>query len=479
MNHHKYKDEEFRHIMKQKEAVKASTDAREKSLLTFQDGLKDIIPRQKRKHYRKKLRQRFFVTFGSVAAVGIASLIFINYDFVQDDGLLDSGEDENNGEESFIETVEDENEEKQNIILEDVEENEALVERILDRPYFDLNDLNTMSRRQIQNEAFSIYLPYEWSIEEEEEDNIHSTHMTGPDSERIDFILFDRDVSQEQIADNIEETISEITQTEETTVSPEIFNDEFIMKNQIPTVFSSMFPFDYEKTEMYAFIDEESGRFTELYISELFGQPMIYKLDVPLEDKESWTLSWKFFPRMGLTKTPYIIQGTEGELHSQLDRPLEKTVILLEGAASFHEADIELYEIEELGLTSYLPLNIEDERIEHEHFIEFRFTDKDFSENSFYSFGKLKEDFPLEDGKDIMFDAFNIDQAHHEDLGGGGMYGYGYYDGSRHYDIEGYIQLLEISDNWYYKHHHSEREDNNGVMYNTWLDMFTEFIEWE
>lgn len=479
MNNHKYEDEELQYIMKQKETMKASTKAREKSLLTFQDGLEDVIPKQKKKHHRKKLRQRFFVTFGSVAAVGIASLIFINYDFVQDGGLLDSGQDENDGEETFNETVEDENEKKQDIILEDVEENEALVERILDRPFFDLNDLNKMRRHKIQNDKFTIYLPDEWSIEEEEEEHVYSTHMTGPDSERMDFILFDGDVSQEKVTNKIEDTISEITRTEETTVSSEIFNDEFTMKNQIRSVFSTMFPFDKEKTEMYAFIDEEAGRFTELYISELFGQPMLYKLVVPLEDKESWALSWKFFPQMFVHKTPYTFQGTDGELHPQFDRPLEKTVLLNEGVASFRETDIELYEIEELGITSYIPVNIEDERIEHEHFIEFRFTDEDFSKNSFYSFGKLKEDFPLEDGKETMFNAFNIDQAHLEDLGGGNGYGYGYYDGSGDYDIEGYIQLFEVSDNWYYKHHHSEREDNNGINYNRWLDMFTEFIEWE
>lgn len=479
MKNHKNEDEELRYIMKQKETMKATKEAREKSLLTFQDGLKDVIPKRKKKHNRKKIRQRFFVTFASVAAVGIASLILINYDFVQDGGHLDSGIDENDGEETFNEMVEDKNEKKQEIILEDVEENEALVERILDRPIFDYNDLNTMPRQQIQNETFSINLPDEWSIEEDDDDTIYSTHMTGPDSERMDFILFDHDVSQEKITNKIEDTISEITRTEETTVSPEIFNDQFTMKNQIPTVFSTMFPFDNEKAQMYAFIDEESGRFTELYISELFGQPMIYTMGVSLEDKESWALSWTFFSQMRVTKSLYTIQGSEGELHPQFDRPLEKTVILTEGAVSFRETDIELYEIEELGITSYIPVNVEDERIEHEHFIEFRFTDEDFSKNSFYSFGKLKEGFPLEDGKETMFHAFNIDQAHHEDLGGGNGYGYGYYDGSGDYDIEGYIQLFEVFDNWYYKHHHSEREDNNGIMYNTWLDMLVDFIEWE
>ncbi|WP_280771973.1 hypothetical protein [Salipaludibacillus daqingensis] len=479
MNNHRYEDEEFQYIMRQKKTMKASTKAREKSLLTFQDGLKDVIPKQKKKQNRQKLRQRFFVTVGSVAAAGIASLIFINYDFVQDGGLLDSGEDEHDGEETFNEMVEDENEKKEDIILEDVEENEALVERILDRPIIDVNVLNTMPMHQIQNETFSIYLPDEWSIEEEEEDYVYSTHMTGPDSERMEFFLFDRDVNQEQIADEIEETLTKVTSTEETTVSPNIYNDEFVMNNQIRTTFDTMFPFDNEMTEMYAFIDEESGRFTELYISELFGQSMIYMMDVPLEDKESWALSWTFFSQMFVTETPYTIQGTESEDHPQFDRPLEKSVILNEGAASFRETDIELYEIDEFGITSYIPVNVEEERIEHEHFIEFRFTDEDFSRNSFYSFGKLKEGFPLENGREIMFHAFNIDQAHHEDLGGGDGYGYGYYDGSGDYDIEGYIQLFEVSDNWYYTHHHSEREDNNGIIYNKWSYMFKELIEWE
>ncbi|WP_368505007.1 hypothetical protein AB3N04_04995 [Alkalihalophilus sp. As8PL] len=197
-----------------------------------------------------------------------------------------------------------------------------------------------------------------------------------------------------------------------------------------------------------------------------------------MEDKESWTTSWLVFSFMRIVDIPHTIQGSETERHPEYNRPIEKKVVLDVGASYFEEVDIELYVDDELGMTSYLPKGTEVEQIEHEHFTEWRFTEPGVSENSFYSFGKLKNDFPFQRSMQTMFGAFDINLEHYEDLGGGTGYGYGYYSGMDEEFIDGYIQLFESPNGWYYHHKHADREDYNGGVYTQRLRMFIDSIEW-
>ncbi|UCZ55018.1 hypothetical protein LGQ02_09965 [Bacillus shivajii] len=458
----KQPNDELRNILKQ-QTMKSSKEARDKSLHAFEEGLKDVIESQQKEQKRKKLRQRLIGSVATVAAAGIAGLLILNSTFLQGDSLVNDANTGVGGGE--------------NGELPYAEENEVLIERVLDRPSFDHDDFNAMGSYNIYNDKLSVRLPTTWSVEEEEGEVAHSVYMNGPETERMEFILLNEGISEAQLEEKIREITTEFSEKESVTIPVETIIDEVRMKIAILFPFDNVFPFNIENTEVSAIIDEENGRFKELYVSELFGQPMVFIADLPLDHLESWTLPWIFFSYMRVVDTPYTIHGSEGEQHPEYDRPKEKNVILPVGASRFEEVDVELYEIEELGITSYLPSDTEVERIEHEYFTEWRFTEPFVSEKSFYSFGKLMDGFPLDEGKEIMFNAFNIDVAYHEDLGGGIPHHYSYYSGMEGEFIDGYIQLFEISGEWFYKHKHADREDYNGGVYIQRLQMFIDSLK--
>ncbi|SER57146.1 hypothetical protein [Salipaludibacillus aurantiacus] len=466
------RDGELIQLMKKRKQIKPSEEARQKSLQAFRNGLNQNTSKDKN---TQKLtnRQRIIGAATTVSAAGIAALILLNYDFMPGDLPLDSGTEERTNT-----PLNEEREEAGNINLDEIKENPQVLERVLNRQSIDIEDLNEMDIHHIYNENLSVSLPDGWSVNEDYTEDIHSIIFTGPESEEMSLYLYENDLNESLYEEQLDDILSDMSMTESTTVSPDYFKEKFRHDFQISSNFPQWFPFDYEKTEMYSFIDEENGRFKELYLSELFGHPMIYTMDVPLDDEESWPLSWVFFSQM-LVSSPYTVPGSEGEIHSKYERSSDKTVILSIGARMFEEFKIELYDIGELGLTSYRPIGTEVERVEHDQFVEWRFTDTDVSKNSFYSFGKLNEEFPVDQGKEIMFEAFDIDLAYHEDLGGGSEHHFSYYSGSGKDFYDGYIKFLEIDDAWYYKHAHSDREDNNGVLFNVWLNLFIDHLEWE
>ncbi|MDV2682910.1 hypothetical protein RYX56_00835 [Alkalihalophilus lindianensis] len=57
-------------------------------------------------------------------------------------------------------------------------------------------------------------------------------------------------------------------------------------------------------------------------------------------------------------------------------------------------------------------------------------------------------------------------------------YGYGYYSGMEDEFIDGYVQLFESPNGWYYHHKHADKEDYNGGVYTQRLRMFIDSIEW-
>ncbi|WP_332631860.1 hypothetical protein [Halalkalibacter flavus] len=470
MNNRNRHEEELRYIMQQREKVKASKDARDKSLLAFQDGLKDISNRSKKELKRKKLRQRVIGSVATVVAAGIAGLLIINFTVLQDDTQDDLPTH------IVPDVVDDEKKGGESIDLQHTEENPDLLLKILERPTFDFDDLNAMNTTSIYNDTFSVYLPRDWFVEEEQEEEFYSVHVNGPASEELNLLLFDVNAEEELIEEKIQELTADFTQTGETTVPLDLLINEMRMNFQVSFPFREVLPFDQENTRMYAFIDDDTGRFLEVYVSQLFGHPMIYTADFPLDDKESWSISWLIFSQMRVGM-PYIFPGSEGDIHQEYQRPLEQTVLLQVGAIGFEEVQLELYVNEEAGITSYLPKDTKIERIEHDYFIEWRFSDPAVSANSFYSFGKLKDGFPIEQGKEIMFDAFNIDLSYHEDLGGGIPHHYAYYSGMDEEFIDGYFELFELSGEWFYKHKHADREDYNGGVFMQRLDTFIGSLE--
>ncbi|MCE7794439.1 hypothetical protein K8O68_18825 [Salipaludibacillus sp. CUR1] len=463
--------DELIQLMKKRNQIKPSEEARQKSLQAFRNGLNQNISKGKNKQ-KLTNRQRIIGSAMTVSAAGIAALILLNYDFMPGEMPLDSGNGESSEQESRTPLNNEEREETGNLNLDEIKENPQVLERVLNRKSIDIEDLNEMDIYSIYNGNLSVSLPDGWSVNEDYTEDVHSIIFTGPDSEEMSLYLYENDLNENLYEQQLDDILSDMSMTEATTVSPDYIENFEILR------FHEEFPFDYEKTEMYSFIDEETGRFKELYLSELFGHPMIYTMNVPLNDEESWPLSWVFFSQMFVSK-PFTVDGSEGEIQSEYERPTEKTVILSIGARMFEEFEIELYDIGELGLTSYRPIGTEVERVEHDQFVEWRFTDTDVSKNSFYSFGKLNEGFPVDQGKEIMFEAFEIDLAYHEDLGGGSQYHFSYYSGRGNDFYDGYIEFLEIDNEWYYKHAHSDREDNNGVLFNVWLDLFIDHLEWE
>lgn len=442
------------------ERMKASNDAREKSLRVFREGLNQTSL-HKTKDNQRKLRQRVIGISSTAVALAIAGVLVLST------GIL--------GDSSSKLPIVQQNEGR--ATDESKEEAKHLLERVWDRPGFGYEDINGIPTDSIFNDELMVYLPWDWDIDEKEEDDVYSVQMSGENGEQMNLVLFNEDYDQEVFDAHLQELTASFAEAEQVSVPVEEFINELKSRNQVGFPYDNVFPFDITNAEITAFFDEENGKFIELYISKLFGHPMIFTSELSLDDPESWVVPIQFFTFMQ-TNYPFTIHGSEGELHPEFNRPMEKSVLLQVGAMGVEEVDVELYENEELNMTSYLPSNTEVERIEHGDFIEWRFTEPNVSENSFYAFGKLRDGFPLENGKEIMFDAFNIDLSYSEDLGGGIPYHFSYYSGMEDAFIDGYIELFEANGEWYYKHKHANRHDYNGGVYIQRLDLFINSMEW-
>ncbi|MUK86822.1 hypothetical protein GMD78_00190 [Ornithinibacillus sp. L9] len=472
MNERKQKDDKLFYLLMNKKKMKASKEARDKSLLVFQDGLNDRADLSKMGSKRRKFLQKVVGSSAAVVVAGIAGLLFLSTDKLEGD--RDEGRNAEIIEQENIDSQQNEEstEEHSN------EENLNLLHKVLNRPSFDLSDINAMKSKRIFNEMLAVYLPDGWTIEEEEGEQKHSIQMIGSQGERMNLVLFTEDYSQEVFDAQLQELSANLTKAEEISIPVELFVSSITMDHEIPFPYPNVFPFDIEGAKLSAFFDEDNNKFRELYISELFGYPMIYTSELPLDDVESWTLPLSFFTYMEIVDSPFTIHGSEGALHPEYKRPVEKSVALKVGAFGVQQIDVELYGNNELGMSSYLPSNTDIQRIDHEYFTEWRFTEPNVSENSFYSFGKLKDGFPLEKGKEIMFEALNIDLSYYQDLDGDEPYHFSYQSGMDGEFIDGHFQLFEISGEWYYLQKHADRNDYNGGVYMERLEMFIDSIEW-
>ncbi|MGJ9459867.1 hypothetical protein [Oceanobacillus sp. CF4.6] len=467
MNKRKQKDDPFLDSLN-KERIEASNEARKKSLLAFQDGLNQAGLR-KTKSKRRKLRQRVIGISSTAIAASIAGLLFLSTGILGDSNS-NVTTDQGNSVEEILQDEEN---------ARDVQDNEPedLLETILNRPPFDYDDLNGMPTSSIFNNDLKVYLPRDWTIDETEVNDAYSIHMSGENGEQMNLLLFNEDYDQEVFDTHLQQLTASFAEAEEVSIPVDSFINEIELSHQVSFPHENVFPFETENAEITAFFDEENGKFMELYISELFGHPMIFTSELSLDDTESWMLPIRFFTFMQ-ANYPHTIHGSEGDLHPEFNRPIEKSVLLPVGAMGVEEVDVELYEMEELNMTSYLPRDTEVERIEHAQFTEWRFTEPNVSENSFYAFGKLKHGFPLENRKEIMFEALNIDLSYSDNMEGVNSYHYSYQSGMDEEFFDGYIELFEANGEWYYKQKHADRQDYNGGVYSQRLDLFIDSMEW-
>ncbi|WP_087973483.1 hypothetical protein [Oceanobacillus rekensis] len=467
MNKRKQKEDPFLDSLSN-ERMEASNEAREKSLLAFQDGLNQADLR-KTKSKRRKLRQRVIGISQTAVVLVIAWVLVLSTGILGDsksDVTTDQGIDGNVA-----------HQEEENAIDGQNNEPNYSLETIWNRPPFDYDDLNGVSTSSIFNNNLEVYLPRDWTIEETEGDGAYSIHMSGENGEQMNLLLFNEDYNQEVFDTHLQELTASFAKAEEVSVPVDVFINEIQLSHQLSFPHENVFPFEIENAEITAFFDEENGKFMELYVSELFGHPMIFTSELSLDDPESWMLPIRFFTFMQ-ANYPYTIHGSEGDLHLKFNRPIGKSVLLPVGAMGVEEVDVELYENDDLNMTSYLPRNTEVERIEHGQFTEWRFTEPNVSENSFYAFGKLKDGFPLENRKEIMFEALNIDLSYSDNSEGVNSYHYSYQSGMDEEFFDGYFELFETGGEWYYKHKHADREDYNGGVYTQRLDLFIDSMEW-
>ncbi|OZU87609.1 hypothetical protein CIL03_16100 [Virgibacillus indicus] len=471
MNKFNEREDELLDSLRKQKGMKVSEEAREKSLHAFQKGLKDGEGKRGMSEKSRKYGRKIPGIIAGAAAAGISVLLFLNTGIIDSNqsgagGNAEIGSEENKDTESDAIKTNDQDE------VNDID----LLDKALNRPAFNYNDLNSMPTQKIFNGKIEVHLPSGWTVSETEGDNEFQIQMTGDDGEQMKLLLFDKAHAQEAFDTRIQELTADFKKTEGTAIPVDEFVENISMNREVSFSYPNVVPFDKENTEMTAFYNGESGQFMEMYVSELFGYPMIFTSEFSYDDDDSWNNSIIFFTFMYTGNPPLDIHGSEGENHPVYERPVEKDVILQVGASGVEQVEVELYENNELGLTGYLPKNTDIQRIEHDYFIELRFTEPNVSENSFYSFGKLKDGFPIEKGKEIMFEALDIDLSYYKESDGPIPHHYSYQDAEAF--VDGYIQLFEANGEWYYQHKHADRHDYNGGVYIQRLNMFVDSIEW-
>lgn len=449
--------------------VKASQEAREKSLQAFQDGLKENRSTHK-KEKRLKFRKHLIGLSLTVAAAGLVTVL--TFGAFGEPSPEDAGSQGSDGPQK-------QESEQTNIEPQEISD---ILNEILKRRPLCLEETEHFQHVDLFEEGpLYSYMPGDWEWMVSEDKNTHTLHLTGPAGEEMYLMLFKQEAS-DLFNKRVQGVAANYAHAEKIPIQTEHFVEELKTNRMIHPKFDDILPFDITNTEMAAFIDKENGTFHDFIVSELFGYPMIFTSKLSLDDVDSWNLPIHFFTEIHVTEEPMVVRGSEGEDHPEYKRPIDKTVLVSIGASWRPEIiEMELYENEELQLTSYLPADTEVERNEHEYFTEWRFTNPSISKNSFYSIGKLNDGFPFENGEEIMFDTFGIDPAFSPGpLGNTHYYPYESIYAGKDSDsnIGGYFELFEANGAWYYMHTHNDYEEYNGGHLLTRLEYFISSIEW-
>ncbi|RDW20070.1 hypothetical protein CWR48_04925 [Oceanobacillus arenosus] len=456
-------------VFDKKQTVKASPEAKEKSLRAFQDGLEDNRSTHKK---RNRFKKRVMGLSSTVAVAGIVTVLAFSTGIFGGHNDMNIQENGSNQGPQSIHAVTD----KQTGDTSNVKE------KIWNRHPLEFEDWAAFQPMGIFNDDLEIYLPKDWTVDEIEDEDTYSTHITGTDGEQMNLVLFQKD-DPEVFNTHLHELTANFAETEQISIPVDELVDELKSNDLVPFNYNNVFPFEIENAEMTAFVDEANGKFMELYTSELFGYQMIFTSELSLKDEESWNLPIHLFVTMRIHQS-LIWPGSEGGPHPEFNRPIAKTVLLPIGAvARPDKVEMELYENEELNMTSYLPKGTEIQQNEHELFTEWHFTNPSISKYSFYSFGKLKDGFPLEDAKEIMFEAFGIDPAFSPPEIAGDKFPHYSYSSANAGEvsgssIDGFFEFFEANGEWYFKHKHADSKDYNGGYLIARLNYFIDSIEW-
>ncbi|MFA1822340.1 hypothetical protein ACDX78_19620 [Virgibacillus oceani] len=460
-------NQELKKIIKQKSLIKAPKEAHQKSLRTFQKGMET---NKMTKPSNSKINRQLLASIATSAAViGIMIVLLLDTDlFANNEPSSTPSPPAADVEEDVEEEIEEEVEENaeqssQPIHLKDIGEDGEFINEVLERPIFDAMEYHPRYQSFDENQ-FVLDLPSNWSMEETTEEDNLNVHLSGDETEQIQIILFDEDQTNEAIIDYAEELLSSYNQTDQTIVPSSSIIEKITQEPLSFNRYEMLFPFNIEEAQVYAFKNEDIGRYYELFVAELFNRQMIYVSDLPLDNKDTWQTSWEMLASLAPEETPLLILD-ETEMHPTYDRPLQGEAIVAKGALSIDTVDLELYVNEELGMTSYFESTTETDKIDDDLYTEWRFYDKRYSDYSFYSYGMLKEGFPLDQGYQLIFETFDMDPATYEEMDGAIPYHYSYGNNANGNNYNGYIEFFEVEDSWYFVRVHEDYQDYNGGIF--------------
>ncbi|MCD8508468.1 MAG: hypothetical protein LRY73_00165 [Bacillus sp. (in: Bacteria)] len=475
MSNKKSQDEhgqELRQLLKQRKTVDVPKEVREKSLKAFQQGLKDGRNDQIKEQKRQKLRQQVVGGLATVTAAAVAGLLLFQSNFLTENIL------------NWDEPVPIE--ETDPVDLQDIDVNEEVLDWLMDRPSTNSEDLTNMRHWRFINNELSVPLPVGWTLDEEEDNGIFTLKIAGSNTEELTLIMFPEGVERDAFDLQLEKLMSNWSYTEATIIPNRLLTGEYNYTMGPMTFYENIFAFNTDTAALYGFIDEDTGRVRELYLSTLFGMPMIYTADYPIDYPEVWNQSWLIFSKMTVNEF-FTVRGREGEIHPDYQLPVKKMIMKTENG-QYKEMEIDLLVLEEIGFTSYMPTGSQIDTKEHETFVEWRFTHPSVSENSFFALGKLKDSFPLEKRKEVLFEAFGIEEDNYKETGmNPNMY---YYENSSYYDpyaeddtnedvkqIDGFFEFFEQDGTWYFIHEHVVYESINDRKPFE-IETFLRYMEW-
>lgn len=459
-------------LLRNKKRMEPSDEAKEKSLQAFQDGLQADRPQQRKK---RKFRKRVIGFTSTFAVIGIAIVLAASQ------GTFDeqSSDSEDIPSQGSNDNVAGEQDTEEVTYEESRYHIDGLAENIWERTPIDYEISNDFQSVSIFNNHLGISIPHAWKVNEIDGEDMYSIKLTKSSGDEINLVLFHKD-NQELFDSHLQELTDRFSSAEPVIIHPQKFVDRIKSTQQISFVYEDVFPFDIDQAEMTTFIDESNDKLMDLYTSELFGYQMIFTSELSLSDVEIWDEPIHLLATMRVNDS-LVIHGSESEPHPDVNRPMAKTILLPLGAISVDTVEMKLYINEELQVSSYVAKDAEVERIEHEHFTEWRFTEPHILDTTFYAFGKLKSSFPLENGKEVMFEAFDIDLAYSDMHEGVNPYHYSYDSANAQAGIGvgGYFELFEVDGEWYYIHKHADWNNYNGGYYTSRLKYFQDSLKWQ
>ncbi|MFC4735303.1 hypothetical protein ACFO4L_01780 [Bacillus daqingensis] len=240
---------------------------------------------------------------------------------------------------------------------------------------------------------------------------------------------------------------------------------------------AGIIPIEEEEASFYSFISETDNEFIDIVETELYGHDIflkaVYELDQPELRKNTW-YTLMFF---GFNDVGFVIPGSEGAVHPDIDRPESVDMARRSGASDYQEQTFRLMASEELGISTYIPEDAEYELFSHESMTEKRITLPAQSEYSFLSLIKLNENFPENDPTAILEETFPVEEEHREALEVDDGKSFSYYSEASEGNYHAYFLLHELDGEKYMTLSYSDYEDYNGGIFFSLAEIITDQSE--